>query len=195
MISSYLPWRTCTSSFEEFGQISSSITLTPFFSAFIIGTSLQSLVSWFPVRYELCPVYMKKWDRGAVMSWWTCNQNFNSIVKWKQNLREDYWSDATYITCQWGKEKRDFCKHLKLNSICSINEETNTKQAPTNQDSVRLELFKPISVALVTCRSIYYTWFEIWEWNLSQKYIKSSNIHTPWPSKSESFFSNFTKLV
>lgn len=46
----YLPWRTWTLSLEELGQISSSITLTPLCNAFMIGTSLQSLLSWFPVR-------------------------------------------------------------------------------------------------------------------------------------------------
>ena len=59
IVNLYLPWRTSTLSFVELGHMSNSITLTPFRSACMIGTSLQSLLSWFPVRYELWPVNMK----------------------------------------------------------------------------------------------------------------------------------------
>ena len=38
------------SSFEELGHTSSSIALTPLCKALIIGISLQSLLSWFPVK-------------------------------------------------------------------------------------------------------------------------------------------------
>jgi hypothetical protein len=52
----YLPCRTSTSSLPEFGHRSSSMTLTPSRSALMMGASLQPLLSWFPVRYELWPV-------------------------------------------------------------------------------------------------------------------------------------------
>lgn len=52
----YLPWRTWMFSLSEVGHKSSSMTRTPRRSASMMGTTLHSLLSWFPVRYELWPV-------------------------------------------------------------------------------------------------------------------------------------------
>lgn len=47
---SVLPCTMLMSSMVEFGHMSSSMTLTPLSSAMMMGVSLQSLLSWLPVR-------------------------------------------------------------------------------------------------------------------------------------------------
>lgn len=52
----YYPWRTWTSSFVQFGHKSSFIALASLFNEFMIGIWLLLRLSWFPIKYELCPM-------------------------------------------------------------------------------------------------------------------------------------------